>query len=553
MRPLERAHSYLTRVGFRRQNPDPGGLQHVYRGSISVRGAALSLEFIILDESLIELPVVRLCDPVPSPWDQPCTHIGARGYVCYARRGEAWIRPWDPEGGIAGILEKTRALLARLAAGDPLEDAPDDFPADWSSSSIYADLPPALPPRLYRDGVWLFNEAWKAPLLTRNEAAARARYEAAGIAGKAIPAILEVVDAGRSPRRLRHPWPPKNLHELHEWLAATEPTAVRSLSRLLTEDHRSPALRVLVLRSPTHWHASLVDPRDIPRQAWRGRGQERYRRLVEGYGQQITVDRWNVQQVHPEAWVSRNLGAASKGLIDQRVILVGCGAIGSYLAQGLAQLGAGQGTGKLHLIDADTLQWGNLGRHLLGAAQMGRGKAAALAELLRAGYPGVDVNVLPEHVLDLGQLPFADLLVDATGSDPLSFELARGQRAGYFPALISAWVAGAGLAAQAFLQSNDKLACLGCVRSVDPGHPFSALPAGYVAPHEQAPGCVSPHVPYAAPAAVHAAALAGELALVHAGNSKGPHFRTVSLAGSGSKLVKPRSPSPRSDCPLCQN
>lgn len=51
-----------------------------------------------------------------------------------------------------------------------------------------------------------------------------------------------------------------------------------------------------------------------------------------------------------------------KNLAGKRILLSGCGAVGGFLAQQLAQIGAGAPGGKLMLVDDDTLQGANLGR-----------------------------------------------------------------------------------------------------------------------------------------------------------------------------------------------
>jgi hypothetical protein len=423
---------------------------------------------------------------------------------------------------------------------------------DWEGIPVFVDLPIDLKARLYADGLWLFLGQNQVPLLTRSMATAREKYEPVGLGDTILPAVIQIVDVSRPPRRVRSPWPPKTLFELHEWLEKTEPKAVKPLGNLLQHKDNNAPMRVLVVRSPTHWYLAALNLKDVPAGALRGRGQERYRVLVRRHGKKITIQRAGVQQADTGAWVSRNLGPHSRGLMDQRVVVVGCGAIGGYIAQSLTQIGAGQGTGELCLVDDDTLQWGNLGRHYLGANSLGTNKALALAQRLRAEYPGCKISVLEEKILSSERLPRSHLLVDATGSDPLSFALSDWQRDGVADALISAWVAGTGIGAQAILQDGLNFACVGCVRAVPTGHPHSTLPNNYRAEHVTAPGCVAPHVPYGAPAAIHAAALATELATQYAQGTKGPRFRSVTIDSKVGRHVTPKSPKPRKDCPLCQ-
>ncbi|RXG85686.1 hypothetical protein EAS61_35485 [Bradyrhizobium zhanjiangense] len=66
-----------------------------------------------------------------------------------------------------------------------------------------------------------------------------------------------------------------------------------------------------------------------------------------------------------------------------RVIIVGCGALGSGVARMLAQAGAEH----LVLVDPDSLGWENIRRHELGASFVGHGKAKSLAAAIRAALP----------------------------------------------------------------------------------------------------------------------------------------------------------------------
>lgn len=104
-------------------------------------------------------------------------------------------------------------------------------------------------------------------------------------------------------------------------------------------------------------------------------------------------------------------------LLGATVAVIGCGSVGAPVACALAQAGVG----RLILVNSETLTWPNVGRHPLGATTVGRNKAEALAERLRADFPHLKV----EHracglhqliVHDEDQLAAADMIVAATGS-----------------------------------------------------------------------------------------------------------------------------------------
>jgi hypothetical protein len=84
------------------------------------------------------------------------------------------------------------------------------------------------------------------------------------------------------------------------------------------------------------------------------------------------------------AWVhGRGRNADVEVLRGKRVAIVGCGALGGYLARALAQAGVGF----LLLIDLDELTPNNVGRHVLGMEAVGLPKSVALAKKLHADFP----------------------------------------------------------------------------------------------------------------------------------------------------------------------
>jgi hypothetical protein len=77
-------------------------------------------------------------------------------------------------------------------------------------------------------------------------------------------------------------------------------------------------------------------------------------------------------------------------LSSARILIVGCGALGSVVAEQLARAGVG----KLILIDGDVLDAGNLVRHAASLAEVGLTKASAVAHLVRSASPGTSVEPL---------------------------------------------------------------------------------------------------------------------------------------------------------------
>lgn len=85
---------------------------------------------------------------------------------------------------------------------------------------------------------------------------------------------------------------------------------------------------------------------------------------------------------------------AATALRNKKVVLLGCGAIGSYIAVELARAGVGS----LQLVDYDVLQPGNSLRWPLGREYWGYQKGHALALFIERNYPHTSVKYREWHL-----------------------------------------------------------------------------------------------------------------------------------------------------------
>jgi hypothetical protein len=83
----------------------------------------------------------------------------------------------------------------------------------------------------------------------------------------------------------------------------------------------------------------------------------------------MKLGRLSIQPVHHNYIHSR--GGNGEDFSTKKIVLVGCGALGSHVAHFLAK----SGVGHLVLIDDQYLSWDNIGRHLLGALFVMKNKA----------------------------------------------------------------------------------------------------------------------------------------------------------------------------------
>jgi len=133
----------------------------------------------------------------------------------------------------------------------------------------------------------------------------------------------------------------------------------------------------------------------------------------------IETKNWNASQISTR-------GTASSGLRDQRVAVLGVGALGSVVAESLVRLGVHD----LTLVDRDYLSAGNLVRHTLSVAEVGENKAKALAARLNLLSPHGTVDYIPENFppSDTGaveRLRNCSIVIDCTAADEVSSALAN--------------------------------------------------------------------------------------------------------------------------------
>ena len=126
---------------------------------------------------------------------------------------------------------------------------------------------------------------------------------------------------------------------------------------------------------------------------------------------------------HPDQ--IQNRGRFQGGLRSARVAVIGCGALGAPIAEMLIRGGVHQMT----LFDGDAIEIGNLTRHTLSMDDIGKGKAAQLAQRLNSLNPHADVTSVASRVTFTNEeaskrLLEHDLIIDCTANDELLHVLA---------------------------------------------------------------------------------------------------------------------------------
>lgn len=542
-----------------------------YAGTISFKGRQIPIHLDIFDKSFRRLPAIQLLErPLEIP--SVCAHINHHGYLCYLRDDQAHLPRHNLGGAVLGCLAVAEQLLERLANGDALTDFQDEFPVYWGGLPLLIDIPEETKPGLLTDVALL--ERPQTPesdclfLLGRDASELMGLYARWGFEVLRPSLKMRVVDSDKPLGAMASTWPPKTLTDLKAWLLSDRNSAVKGLYESVKDafEHKLDRL-LLLIRAPNTSCCVLIDienvkrmlpcrnSADFMRSVFRSseKTDQSGNKVTKSRADKATVTRLEPVPADPKSWLTRNLPDSIAGLAGKNVLLIGCGAIGGHLADLLAKSGAGFLGGTLMLSDPDTLSVGNIGRHVLGFGDLARKKTSAIRQQLFDRYPRIEVKEVTDEDVIRARMTGIDLIVDATGNQALSLYLNGLKLKEKFDApIVFAWVAGAGCGAQAYLFSNTKDACLNCLDYSVPGGSSSVMRKEYEMTLKNSAGsCGDWLVPFSATAAMHAAALATDLAVGWAKGKPNPRFRSITLDYEGGKNVKPNSPTPNLKCTAC--
>jgi molybdopterin/thiamine biosynthesis adenylyltransferase len=233
-------------------------------------------------------------------------------------------------------------------------------------------------------------------------------------------------------------------------------------------------------------------------------------------------------------------GGGDAGLDAARVLLVGCGSLGGYIAFELAHAGILD----LTLVDHDLFKPENTHRHVLGRRYWFVSKALALGSAIEEDMPYVRATGVAstiEEALSDGSVDLAayDLVICALGN--ASVELAMNERLHTLrdgPASLFTWLEPLGIGGHALLIAKwDAGGCFECLyTSADEVETLDNR-AAFAGPGQSfgraLSGCGSLHTPYGSVDAVQTAAQAVRLAVdVLTGRETGNPL--VSWKGDGS-------------------
>ncbi|OJY95521.1 MAG: hypothetical protein BGP25_06430 [Lysobacterales bacterium 63-13] len=529
------------------------GSARCFVGELPCARGPVKVRFEISDWEFTTYPTLIILERPPFlPALTP--HVSGDGFQCYFVQGRVVLDRYRPDNAIWQCVEQARRELDRLS-GSPIYRAREfeqEFGATWEIGQHPLPIPVLLADVTGDGAVPCFGIGADVGLYiiaASNEAQVKALAAARGWPSPTRRKIgTYIVRSAKSPtvpnERL-----PATIAEVFTWIKSWDVAAMRRIHAVLGQREWLGFNAVqFLIESPAGWFGFFFDLNPNRALAHR-RKPSGYRQHLYSKGRELPIIRVSVRQISPDFIHSRNLQFPS--LKDRHITLIGCGAIGGYLAQALVKLGAGSGAGSLRLIDPDDLAPGNLGRHVFGMDSLYKSKAVALQEALIRQFPHAQIVAEPRRAAYPSDIA-GDLVIDATGEEAVSEAInanrhsvpsAEGAR------VLHIWIVANGEGVQALWVDQRKYACFRCMRQND----LARSKRFHVVDHEpetRIAGC-NAYTPYAISAPMSASALAIDMIIDWLKGDVSPRFRTRSIEGADIRKIKNQNVSPLEGCPGC--
>jgi|GEM_PF-1158979 len=406
-------------------------------------------------------------------------HVDDKGLVCTFDRVEALPNADTPAGVAIAVIERAIKILADGKSGANYEDYSDEFSAYWRLGCALATFCLVLPTEDTREVVGLsLKSYWNQTsfLFAETKLEGERWLAAAGYRGATAEQRVLYLPL----KSLGIPPLPSTNGEVYDVLRKADGEVLRSLLGFLDKVGR-PACVLFSVPTGTAervlgawWHPSFSYKayqgagrlKHFPghvRGFRPGHGSSRIELSVQERGNKLV--RAEIVRVDSERLLGRSAGTKPRKRFDDWVNIIGCGSIGSLMAEALARSGA---VTKLRLIDPELLGVENVQRHYCGISDVGKHKCTAIAERLGAHFPQLEFDVHEEDVLDLlrqrpSALGCSSLTIAAIGDLAVERRLNQVQGNGdVLSPLCYLWVEPYVCAGHAILIQDVKQSCFEC-------------------------------------------------------------------------------------------
>ncbi|MDP3522515.1 MAG: ThiF family adenylyltransferase [Hydrogenophaga sp.] len=527
-----------------------------FSGALACLKGQVPVTLTISDWDFLEYPRITL-NSTPSFLPPLLPHVDILGDLCYFAKGAVTLDRYDPVTALAQCLDQATSVLNKIST-DPNyrnSDIQGEFSAHWELGQakipwlVYlGDIDTGAKNAHYfklRD-----SKGAQTRILVCSDPAEAGRLALAW-GWSVMPLhrkcwLLKTAFLPHVPDRL-----PGTVKELFVWLRKWDPDLSQALQNVLgSHGYLHQDYVTFAIDSPVGWIGFGFDLNAQYRIGYT-KSPKRFRNYLHNAGGTQQLFRMSLRPIGSSFVHSRNLSYPD--LLGKRITLIGCGAIGSFVATALVRLGAGIGErGRLRLIDPESLGPENLGRHTLGYPSLLQAKAIALREDLLRQFPHCHIEAKYQSVVAVSDLFSAELIVDATGEEAVGEYINSLRLLGRHGApILHVWIRGNGEAVQALWADKGGDACYRCLLVPNAQvHRQERIKLLKTAPERRMDGCRA-FTPYAVSAPMHAAALVADMICDWLQGDPSPRFRTRAREKAEVFEVKNQNLPKMKGCPAC--
>ncbi len=493
--------------------------------------------FVMADLEFVRPPKLELryrSEDLP----ETIAHLEGNGY-CYARVHDFVLDRYAPRSAVLECLSTMKAQVEGAFAKNQTKEIADEFPLYWGGPIVHA----LTPLEILSEEARLHSVNAHVRMLTED----RSRE-----APSSQPvAIIRFDKPLTFPGTTR---PPTRLGAAADWLDIIEPGLGE---RMLSICSNAEGVRSIVIVGANTSVGFDIEPSKAYTRT--ARSPAKLAQIIRANRASIPISRFRVEASDPTTILKRNYPLAEL-LGKKSIVLVGLGAIGGYVCDALVRSGAGSFGGRLTLIDPDALVAGNLGRHHLGMDALGLPKVLGCANSARVMSPNIGLRMIGKSVVNyLNILPEADLVIDATGEEAVSYAIneaiigaRRARGADKVATLIAACIFGNGAAAQAYLFDSQADACLRCLHPrLDNPWRFGPMTDDLNLEVVAGPCGEGTYVPYNCGAPLAATALVMATVDSWLRKKPSPRLKTTRVDHGATRSRPDKDPSASANCPAC--
>jgi len=342
------------------------------RGPLMASGKSYACE-IMLDPQFFELPRVRLLE-LPDSLPHVIPHIGSSGHLCYIAKGTVVLDIFDPVGQALACLQRAEEVFTKILLGDFVEDLEEEFYAYWNGPLCLVDIQDQ---RLGQQKALVIKSGTNfTAVVTDDESRTKRKLKSLDWNTADFTILTYRVRTSAKPRPHTTTWPPKTVRDILLWQGLLDRRCRKKILERIEKAYATAAKGTLILvESPLMSYGFVVIfDREFSQQGLRRQPRPSI------YAQSVIP--MSVVRIDDRYMAQRNV-PDMQTLSGKRLVIIGCGTIGGYLAEMLVKAGAGTAGGQLTLVDFDSLYPQNIGRHRLGFPNLFSNKATGMVEELQ--------------------------------------------------------------------------------------------------------------------------------------------------------------------------